>query len=783
MTRNRLAILLPALLLLSTICLLPHEAWAQAQAVSPYTLDWAALDPGDDWTAQIIKSVFPIAGSANANYGTGSEATVIGTLVGTLTGFVSAIAMVFVCYAVIMQIHRGAETGRILSSTMSSMFVVRLGMAAVLMYPLSTGFSAGQELVVRTALWGAGMAKTVYAAAVKAIGPDAMVIADPIVPGTKTIVSGLIQAEMCRALINQAAAQTSLVPAPTAVTNVDPVNGGYTTWSYGMSLGNATGAPVCGTVTVREPKSGSLAYSGVNLDMTGKQKEILTSVLTSDIRPAVETVAQQFWTTKQASALVPLQGVLTAATANYTQQLTAAASAKAAELRAALTDTTQARGGNLGLIDNQVQLSSLGWSSAGAYFLEFARLNGEVLSLMSAVPTVNSPSYQGLGRSLASDLAPLITAQQAFLTSLNTYVQTTDGLDAPGGNADLFTGAIPGADGSDTIERVFRGMRLNDRVLNLFVAGMSPTGNNWTDPFSALSQLGHKMVVIALSALGLASLMASNTGTVVGVAAEAITGNLAGALAVGIGHFVVTFLATPIFVGLLGILIPGLTLAFVLPMIPWVMWMGGVTGWLILVCEAVIAVPLWMLAHMTMSGDGLHGRANEGYSLLFNVLFRPTFMVLGLFLGYFIFAASSWLIRMSFGIAAGFVLQNGWLVTNVLGVVVLLSIFVTIHIVAALQSFRMISLLPHHLPRLIGFMSGGRVDMEQYSRDAALVGVGGTMLKIREGLEPPKGNGGLLPAPQKRLAGPDDGSAQGGGMDSTLRAATDNSGPRTSEED
>ena len=781
--------LLPVLILAGVLAT-PGLAFAQGPPPSA-NLSWAALDPGDDWTAQIIKSVFPIAGAASsANYATGAESTVIGTLVGNLTGFVSAIAMFFLCYSIIMQIHRGAETGRLLANTMSAMFVVRLGVAAVLMYPLSTGFSAGQEAVVRIALWGAGMAKTVYNGAVQAIGPDAMVVADPIIPGTKTIVSGLMQAELCRALVNQASAQPVLVPAPSPATIIDPINGGYTTWAYNMSPGNSTGGPVCGTVTVREPKSGATAYSGVNLDMTQKQKTILNTVLLSDIRPTVETVAQQFWTTKQAAALAPLRDVLTTATADYSQQLTAAATAKANELRTALATTTNARNGNLGLIANQVQLSSLGWSSAGAYYLEFARLNGEVLGLMSAVPTVNTPSYQGLGPSLTSDLAPLVNSAQAFMIRLATYVQTTDGLDAPGGNADIFTGAIPGDDGSAMIEQVFRGMRLNDRVLNLFVSGMSPTGNNWTDPFSALMQLGHKMIVIALSALGLAGLMNSTGGTALGMGASILSGNFAAAGAIGMGSLVMGFLATPIFVGLMGILIPGLTLAFVLPMIPWVMWMAGVTGWLILVCEAVIAVPLWMLAHMTMQGEGLHGRANEGYALIFNVLFRPTLMILGLFLGYFIFAASSWLIRMSFGIAAGFVLQNGWLVTNVIGVIVLLSIFVTIHIVAALQSFRMISLIPHHLPRLIGFVSGGRVDMEQYARDAALIGVGGTMNQIRRGAEGAAagaGATGQLQAPVRRLAGPlaegANGNAQPShGMDSTLRAATDNSGPKGSEE-
>ena len=129
-----------------------------------------------------------------------------------------------------------------------------------------------------------------------------------------------------------------------------------------------------------------------------------------------------------------------------------------------------------------------------------------------------------------------------------------------------------------------------------------------------------------------------------------------------------------------------------------------------------------MLAHLTFEGDGLHGRGFAGYELLFNILFRPVLMLIGLFLGYFIFTCISWLIRMSFGIAAAFVLGDGWLVTNWLGLFVLLSIFVLSHVVAAIASFRMITLIPHHIPRMIGFSSANRVDMDEFSRGAALIG-------------------------------------------------------------
>ena len=239
-------------LLLATLTLVAAPAYAQGAG---YNLSWAALDPGDDWSAKVILSVFPVSPAPAGTDPTGAASTVIGTLVGSLTGFVAAIAMAWVCYGLIMQIFRGAETGRVLDRGMSAMFLVRMGFAAVMMFPLANGFSAGQRLVVQTALWGAGMAKTVYAAiGVKAVGPDSMVVAQPIIPGTKTVVSNLIQAELCRAMVNAASGQANLVPIPAPIQVPDALGGGSVTWSYSLSAGNETASPACGTITLRNAK-------------------------------------------------------------------------------------------------------------------------------------------------------------------------------------------------------------------------------------------------------------------------------------------------------------------------------------------------------------------------------------------------------------------------------------------------------------------------------------------------------------------------------------------------
>ena len=63
------------------------------------------------------------------------------------------------------------------------------------------------------------MAKALYANAIQAVGPDAIVVAQPMIPGTENIVAGLIDNELCMDLVNLASkprAASPLVPTPQA---------------------------------------------------------------------------------------------------------------------------------------------------------------------------------------------------------------------------------------------------------------------------------------------------------------------------------------------------------------------------------------------------------------------------------------------------------------------------------------------------------------------------------------------------------------------------------------
>ena len=790
--RNSWIIPLAAVL---AVAALVEPALAQTAPTNPYNVSWSALSPGNDWAAQVIQSLFPVTGTTvSPGTSPGQETTVIQQIVGQFTGFVGAIACAFVAYTTIMNIHRAAESSRILGQGQSWMFVVRVGFAGIMMFPLGGGFSAGQAMVMQAAMFGVGMAKAVYTNAIQAVGPDAAVIAQPMIPGTQQIVAGLIDNELCMDLVNLAGntGGQALVPIPQPVSVTDNGNGGYITYRYSLSTGDESGNPACGTVTVRESLQNQQTVAGVSIDMAAVQQAILNNVLTGTIRPQVLTVAQNLWQNKTAASLAPLQGIYATAVSTYTSGLTSAAQATAQQLNAAVqANATQARNGTSDLLQNEVQQSTLGWTAAGAYYLEIAKLNAATLSLLNATPITTSPTYDGIPTGLSYDLAPLESAAKQFMTTLSYVVQSSDPTQTPNGVPHTLTDAKNDAAGADVLSQVFGQMNLTNAVLQKITGFILPQTQIWTDPFGGLMSMGQLLINTSLIAMGAAAILSSATASTGAAIWSALTFNWGAAAATVAGHALMSFLGTPIFAGLLAILVPGITIAYILPMIPYVMWMAGVAGWIILVCEAMIAVPLWMLAHMTVGGDGLHGRAIEGWGLLFNVVFRPTLMVIGLFLGYFVFDCMSWLIRESFGIAAGFVLANGWLVSNFIGLGVLLTIFVMTHVVAALMSFRMVALLPHHLPRLIGFTAANRVDMDDFQQRAAFSPAGQignfTARAIQSGSQQfSSGVKSLSRGPAGYISGPagttGEAGGENGGMDSTLRA-TSGSPPEEGSED
>ena len=81
-------------------------------------------------------------------------------------------------------------------------------------------------------------------------------------------------------------------------------------------------------------------------------------------------------------------------------------------------------------------------------------------------------------------------------------------------------------------------------------------------------------------------------------------------------------------------------LYYVLPLLPFIYFFFAVSGWVKSIFEAVVAIPLWALAHIRIDGEGLPGPgATNGYFLLLEIFLRPILILIGFIASIGIFAA------------------------------------------------------------------------------------------------------------------------------------------------
>jgi len=87
-------------------------------------------------------------------------------------------------------------------------------------------------------------------------------------------------------------------------------------------------------------------------------------------------------------------------------------------------------------------------------------------------------------------------------------------------------------------------------------------------------------------------------------------------------------------------LLVGFILFYVLPFMPFIYFFFGVSAWIKTIFEAMVAMPLWALAHLRIDGEGIMGdSAEKGYYLIFEIFIRPVLVVFGLIASIIIFAA------------------------------------------------------------------------------------------------------------------------------------------------
>ncbi len=273
------------------------------------------------------------------------------------------------------------------------------------------------------------------------------------------------------------------------------------------------------------------------------------------------------------------------------------------------------------------RISDYGWVGAGVWYSKIAEQNGALVSAVRFAPTAALyPKVQEEIKEAKKRDSTTLDEKDVFSLAQgtqNAYIN----FDIPrerdiamtlnevykywNGSSFRAEKQVTGNIFIDTVNLIFGTYGLFDLCANADV-----------HPLAQLSAVGKSMIDSAVRSFafagltGIGSIFAGGFGPALG-AMSSFFGKIAG----------------------IGLLV-GFILFYVIPFMPFIYFFFAVAAWVKTIFEAMVAMPLWALAHLRIDGEGIPGDAAiQGYYLIFEIFIRPLLIIFGLIASITIFAA------------------------------------------------------------------------------------------------------------------------------------------------
>jgi conjugal transfer/type IV secretion protein DotA/TraY len=439
-------------------------------------------------------------------------------------------------------------------------------------------------------------------------------------------------------------------------------------------------------------------------------------------------------------------------------------------------NSTSTGNGSQSMIDNFKQMAKDGgWATAGLYYMTLSRIQGSLFTAANEKPKFISPNPD----SADEQLKPILVGnagnnQPGALTQFNVWWnQNIAPLSGAGAGQFDPNGASVGLTTPKSSSMFESLMNMID-VRNLGTELASWSMINPLNAMGDITLLGHKIITRALWLYGAYALAAGGLGAagLLGGVANVATGGLLGS--------VLTAFMTPLaafFMMLITLILGfGIVLAYVIPMIPYIMVLFFIIGMLTLMAEALIAAPLWAFFHCRMDGQEFVDQVQRpGYMIAFNLLFRPTFMLLGLFMSFFVQGALTWFLSVTFGPAVA--QTTSGFGSGPIAFTVLLGIFAYLNLQIAIRSFQLITQVPDRVTRWFGY-GGENLGEDHEGKSAAHTAIGVVSARGGQVLQG-AGAAGALRRPGATPLPKSDPSGAGGGQGSPASELTTMNTPNT----
>lgn len=573
-----------------------------------------------------------------------------------------ALALIFggamLIYFTVIGTVKSAEDGEVLGRQWSPFWVTaRTSIGFTMLAPTGSGFALVQVGLMILVAWGVGGANWLWRGTVSSYysNPAEMVALREINQASITnIMRSTLKGETCIRVLNRQSGGASTYARSVTPAKYDPSKGdGSMLIQWGQVIdGENTGS--CGSIYIEGRDS---YYNPVNLFRTSiLQAQMIVQRSTGEgvvaaansMAPLADKIVNFYMGGSQSAgqevfgAQASSAGASSGASAPTAAQIDqlrgeiytatrAAATTMSKTIMSRAREITGSSGENLsslteGMMKGTVEdAKKLGWVGAASMYYQITRVNSKINEITSKLPTIKQPE-------VATE-----TTQYAFPVHISTAIDSAFTSESIGKN-EYVSASNKDEIGDSGKDGLLSGLSTSARR-----AAYEFIGVDNENPRHAIVQLKSvgdtligsvELLIVGSKVASMVEYVPGGKTLVSGVsAAGSMTSgplkgfakffdNEAGSLAVALG----TALVMALYVG-------AIMLAYWIPMVPFVIYLGGIFGWVVSVLEMLGASILWMIAHLHPEGEGMAGKwGANGWMIIIEAIARPTLMVVGLVL-------------------------------------------------------------------------------------------------------------------------------------------------------
>ena len=562
----------------------------------------------DDISKAIVDAMFVSIDSSN------SMASIIAAAFRYFNLLVLLVAVLIIIFKVIHQFFHSGDARALQQESKVEMGRVTLGFA--LLMPLTNGYCIAQILVYYLVSFGIGAADSAWNAGlgylqVNNLYSNSNSMVSSSTANAQAVTQNFVQpAVQSLACLNAYNATIQSSPAFSALySQMSFYNSGTNTYAFGTP-NNAE----CGTITLPSGASSQINNLYLEALQAGPLVNLAQSIASSRVQ---QGTAYQFPDPSVGAAFA--SGVQTLTSALSLAQGEAQSQSSQSRL---LPSSDASNPGSL--------LSQYGWLTAGFYYRLLVQLQSGTLgslpypSVTASLPT-GAATQDTNASSANGDVATIIAAATNDVMAVSSASSSTSSSSGPctpsssmPNYASLLCQLYNATDAQFSVNKATATWSQSMTYINT-LGKMSDTG----DPFLAAVQLGSSWSAGASAALIGFTIAAPLSSLIANIMNEEVSA--------GRGVDKVVDVTEPIIFATAAMLeVQGGLLGFLFPMVPLVIFFGGVVGWLCSVIGAMAAAPIVAigLAWPTANPTPL-GRAQPGVMLLLNLLLRPSLMIAG----------------------------------------------------------------------------------------------------------------------------------------------------------